>query len=106
MSDTEITVSIPVKQAVQTHVEHLQATLAKRNEQIERLTERVAEAEAGEPNQSALVRAYKRGWQDAAGHLMEVTRKAAVDLGKVRKDAWDLYLQAERREFDGHHTDG
>jgi phage terminase large subunit GpA-like protein len=103
--DTEITVSIPVKQAIQTHVEHLQATLAKRNEQIERLTERVKEAEAGEPNQRALDAAFKRGWQSASGHLMEVTRQAAIDLGRVRKNAWDIYLESEKRDFDGYHTD-
>jgi hypothetical protein len=95
---TEITVSIPVKQAIQTHVEHLQATLAKRNAEIERLTQRVAEAEAGEPNKTAIDAAFKRGWKAASGHLMEITRKAAADLASVRKDAWEIYLQAEKRD--------
>jgi hypothetical protein len=103
---TEITISIPVKQATQVHVEHLQATLTKRNEQIERLTERVAEAEAGEPNRRALDAAYKRGWQDAAHHLMNATADAARELGKVRRDAWNLYLKSEGRDFSGHYENG
>lgn len=105
MSDeTEITLSIPVKQAVQAHVEHLQATLTKRNQKIEQLTLRLAEAEAGEPNQRAIQAAYRRGWEEASGQLMETTRKAAASLGVLRKDAFDVYLQAGRENFDGSLT--
>ena len=102
MSETEITITVPAKQAVQRHIEDLQAVLAKRNEQIERLTERVKEAEAGEPNQKALGAAYKRGWQAATNHLMNASADAARALGKLRKDAFDIYLMSERRDFDGH----
>lgn len=101
-ADSEITFSIPVKQAIQAHIEHLQATLAKRNAEIERLQVRVEEAESGEPNRSALDASYKRGWQAAATHLMETTRRAANELGKVRSDAWKVYLQAERGAGSGH----
>lgn len=99
MTDEQITISIPVKEATQRHIEHLEATLTKRNEQIERLLKRVEEAEAGEPNQAAIGAAYKRGWQAAAEALMTTAQDAARALGKVRKDAWEIYLQAERREF-------
>ncbi|WP_420110631.1 hypothetical protein [Pseudactinotalea sp.] len=99
MTDETITITLPAKQAIHQHVEHLQATLAKRNAEIERLTERLQEAEAGEPNQEALGRAYKRGWQDAATHLMNTTQDAARALGKTRRDAWDIYLRAERNDF-------
>lgn len=95
----EITITIPAKQALHAHIEHLQATLTKRNEQIERLTARLEEAENGEPNQSAMAAAHKRGWQAAADELMSVTAEAARALGKVRKDAWGIYLQSERRDF-------
>lgn len=94
----EISVTLPVTQAAQQHIEHLQATLAKRNALIERLTERLDEAERGEPNQAALGAAYKRGWKAAASHLMSVTADAARAMGKVRKDAFDVYLEAERAE--------
>lgn len=94
-----ITINIAVKEATQRHIEHLQATLAKRNAEIERLQGRVMEAESGEPNQRALAAEYKRGWQAAASHLMETSRVAAQALGKLRKDAWDIYLQSEKRDF-------
>lgn len=97
MSDETITITIPVKQATQTHVEHLQATLAKRNAEIERLIERVKEAEAGEPNQSVLQAEYKRGWEAAADHMMVLTSETARSLGKLRQDAWDIYLDAQKR---------
>lgn len=96
MSDETVTVTIPVKQATQAHIEHLQATLAKRNEQIERLTERLEQAEAGEPNQAKLGEAYNRGWQAASTHLMDSTADLACALAKVRKDAMDIYLTRDR----------
>lgn len=102
MDTTEITVTLPAKEAVQLHIEHLQSTITKRNAEIERLNQRLIEAESGEPNQHALERAYKRGWQAAAGHLMKASAEAAQALGKLRKDAWDIYLKSESGEFDGH----
>lgn len=99
--ETEITITLPVRRAAQRHIEDLQATLTKRNEQIERLTERLREAEEGEPNQSALGAAYKRGWQAAANHLMSTTMDAARALSAVRKDAFKVYLQAEGKDFHG-----
>jgi predicted component of type VI protein secretion system len=95
----EITITIPASGAIQRHVEGLQTSLTKRNEEIARLAERLAEAEAGEPNQKALNAAYRRGWQAAAHELMSATGVAAQALSKVRKDAWDIYLKGERHEF-------
>lgn len=93
------TVTIPVTQAAQGHIESLQAALARRNTEIERLTEELSRAEAGEPNQRALADAYKRGWKAATNHLIGATGDAARALGKVRKDAWDIYLKSESRDF-------
>ncbi|TFB96551.1 MULTISPECIES: hypothetical protein [unclassified Cryobacterium] len=95
----EITITIPVSEAAKRHIETLQATLTKRNTQIEYLAARLEEASAGEPNQKALQKEYKRGWQDAANQLMSATQSAAQALGKVRKDAFDIYLQSEKRDF-------
>lgn len=92
MSDESVTITIPVKQATQAHIEHLQATLAKRNEQIATLKEQLEQAEAGEPNQLKLGEAYNRGWQAASAHLMDSTADLARSLAKVRKDAMDIYL--------------
>ena len=99
----EITITIPVTQAAQHHIDGLQATLTKRNYAIERLTRQLEEALTGEPNQKALAAAYKRGWQAAAGHLMTATGATAVSLGKLHKDAWAIYLQAENRDFNEPH---
>ena len=96
----EITITIPASQAAQRHIEDLQATLTKRNVEIERLSVRLEEALTGEPNQKALGAAYKRGWKAAADLLMTTTQSAAVALGQVRKDAWNIYLQSENRDFD------
>ncbi len=91
MSDEEITISIPVKRTLQSHIESLQGTLTKRNEQIERLEQRVAEAEAGEPNREALGRAYERGWEDACNRLSIATADAARSLARVRKETLAIY---------------
>lgn len=99
----EITFTIPVTHAANRHIEDLQATLTKRNARIEQLTAQLEEALTGEPNQRALAGAYKRGWQDASNLLMSTTADAARALGKLRKEAFDIYLQSERRDFDGSH---
>lgn len=95
MSAPEITITIPVSEAASRHIEDLQAIITKRNAQIAAPTARVEEAETGEPNQVALNKAYRRGWQEAAQHLMKVTRDTAQALSRVHKSAWDVYLSGE-----------
>ena len=95
----EITITIPASEAAQRHIEQVEAALTKRNLEIERLSLRLEQALTGEPNQQALNAAYKRGWQDAARHLMTTTQTAAQALGKVRSDAWTIYLQSEKSDF-------
>ena len=99
MSADEITITVPASQALQRHIEGLQAKLTERNTQIERLTARLEEALTGEPNQKALGAAYKRGWSEAANGLMSATHDAARALGQVRKDAFQIYLQSQERDF-------
>lgn len=99
MSTEEITITIPASKALHCHIEDLQATLTKRNARIEWLTERLEEAEKGEPNQKVLSMAYKRGWEAAANALMKAANDAALALGKVRKDAFEIYLQSQKRDF-------
>ena len=98
-AQNEITITIPASEAAQRHIEDLQSSLTKRNAQIEGLSARLEEALTGEPNQKALAAAYKRGWKEAAQHLMTTTASAAQALGTVRKEAWAIYLQAENRDF-------
>jgi hypothetical protein len=97
MSEEEIIITIPVTEAAKRHIEGLQATITKRNAQIGNLAARLQEAETGEPNQVALGKAYKRGWQEAANHLMSATQDAARALGAVRRDAFTIYLEAEKK---------
>lgn len=78
------------------HIEGLQATLTKRNKRIEELEQRVIDAENGDLPKTALERAYKDGWEACAGRLMETARVAAQSLGKVRRDAFEVMLEAER----------
>lgn len=78
------------------HIEGLQATLTKRNKRIEELNQRVIDAENGDLPKAALERAYKDGWEACAGSLMETARIGAQALGKVRRDAFEVMLEAER----------
>jgi len=94
----EITITIPASQAAQRHIEGLQDTLTKRNAQIERLSAQLEEALTGEPNQAALAKAYKRGWEAAANQLMQAAHDAAQSLGKVSKAAFSVYLQSQKRD--------
>jgi predicted secreted protein len=91
----DITFTIPATEAIQRHIESLQASLTKRNEQIQRLVQQLEEERAGSPQQSRLDAEYRRGWKDAANHLVACTAEAARALGKVRKDAFQIYLQKD-----------
>ena len=93
-SMNEITITIPASEAAQRHIEDLQALITKRNMQIERLSLKLEEMVAGEPNQKALKEAYQDCWKAAANHLTVATASAAQALGKVRKDAFQIYLRA------------
>lgn len=88
-----VTLTLPAKLVAQQHVEHLQSVIARRNEEIQQLTVRLQEAEAGEPNQARLAGAYARGWRDAADRLVNVSSDAARALGKVSKEARDIYSE-------------
>lgn len=96
---TSLSIEIPVSEGVRLHVEHLQAKLTERNKQIERLQTRVAEAEAGTPNQAALGREYQRGWRDCASRLTSTITDTARSLGTLKKDALAAYQEAERAAY-------
>jgi hypothetical protein len=98
MTEHEMTITIPVSEAAQRHIEGLQATLTKRNQQIENLQTRLEEALIGEPNQAALGKAYQRGWKAAANLLMGTVHTAARALGEVNKEAFQIYLKTDIRD--------
>lgn len=97
-AETTLTLNLPVREGVRLHIESLQTKLTERNAQIERLTEALRIAEAGESNRTALGRSYQRGWKDCANSLISTTQEAARSLGRVRKDALDIYYEPERKE--------
>jgi len=85
-------------EALQIHIEGLQATLTKRNARIAELEAKVAELKNNPEAAVSKQRAYREGWKACAGHLMETTRKTAVELGKIRKEAFRLYLEGENND--------
>ena len=78
------------------HIAGLEATLTRRNETIAKLELDNKNLKVNPITDAEYKKAYRNGWQACARHLMEVTRKTAVELGKVSSDAWKLYLNAEK----------
>ena len=78
------------------HIAGLEATLTKRNQTIEALRAELNAAGQLARDSKAMKAEYKRGWQDACNQLMNATQSAAHALGVVRKDAFEVYLNAER----------
>lgn len=79
------------------HIEGLQATLTKRNARIAELEAQVAELKNNPLAGISKDRAYRDGWKACAGHLMETTRKTALQLSEVRKEAFRLYMDGEKK---------
>jgi hypothetical protein len=80
------------------HIAGLEATLKRRKETILKLELEIKNLKINPITDADYKKAYRNGWQACASHLMEVTRKTAVDLGKVSRDAWKLYLNAEKND--------
>ena len=78
------------------HINGLQATLTKRNERIAELEKQLSSEGTSKRQARNIHKAYQKGWIACAGHLMETTRRTALELGKVRKDAFRLYLDGEK----------
>ena len=84
-------------EALKIHIEGLQATLTKRNARIAELEAKLAEpVDVPEKVDKMVKNAYKRGWQDCARLMMEATKDTAQVLSKIRKDAFNLYVEGEK----------
>ena len=84
-------------EALKIHIEGLQATLTKRNARIAELEAKLAEpVDVPEKVKKMVSNAYKSGWKDCANLMMEATKDTAQVLSKIRKDAFDLYLQGDK----------
>ena len=91
----KITIEFDANDAKVVHIESLQKALTRRNQEIERLTERLEAGEESEYAKAQYDKGYKAGFKGAASSLMETTRLAALDLRKVRKDAFEIYLEGD-----------
>jgi hypothetical protein len=86
----------PKNQRLMIHVEGLQVTLAKRNEQIARLQAKIIHLEEGTATNAEIVKAYGKGWK-ACAELMEATANEAIkSLDNFRSFAFRESLQGER----------
>jgi hypothetical protein len=89
-------VKLETDEALKIHIEGLQATLTKRNARIAELEAKIIEIKDNPIVGAAEKAAYKKGWKDCAGHLMETANQAARGLKEIRKDAFRLYLEGDK----------
>ncbi len=89
--------NIETREQLIIHIEGLQATLTKRNARIEELEAQVEKLKKSPANKDAERKGYKQGWKDCASHLMEITRKTALELREIRREAFDLYLNGDKK---------
>jgi hypothetical protein len=82
-------------EALHIHIEGLQATLTKRNARIAELEAKLADPEL--INNVAVKRAYRNGWKACAGRMMEASKETALLLKEIRKDAFEIYLEGDRK---------
>lgn len=82
-------------EALHIHIEGLQATLTKRNARIAELEAKLADPEL--INNAAIRRAYRRGWKECAGRMMEASKETALLLKEIRKDAFEIYLEGDKK---------
>lgn len=77
------------------HIEGLQTTLAKRNQRIAELEAKIANPEW--INETAVKRAYKRGWQEASRQMLKMAQSLEIGLGQLRQVAWETYKEKEEK---------
>ena len=82
------------------HIKGLEAVLAERNRQIERLKEQLSEEGAARRSSSEMRAEYRRGWGDCAAKLMEATRQATRELERARAVGFLEWLAADRMELE------
>lgn len=81
------------------HIEGLQATLTKRNARIAELEAKLSvPVDLPEHIEKLVDKSYKKGWRDCSRELLEITRHTALELGKVRKEAFRYYMKGVENE--------
>ena len=80
MTDATATLTLTGPENLVRHIEAVQAAVAKRNAEIERLSAEVKRLKEGEPIQENLRQAYRKGY-----------RRAIEDVQDTLKPAWGAY---------------
>ena len=91
------TAEIPLTDKQAAHVAGLEAIIKRKNERIASLEEQLAAGGDSLAVQRRVKKAYKRGWEDAANRMMNVTHQAAIALSHLRADAFETILDGERK---------
>lgn len=100
MDDATVTITIPAKDALVQHIEHLQATLTKRNKQIKELTTALECAKEGIASSDEMRAEYQRGWRDAGAHMANAVTQAMRALSAARNSAVEAYIESTEKEAD------
>lgn len=86
----------PKNERLMIHVEGLQVTLTKRNEQIARLQAKIVHLEEGTATNAEIAKAFGKGWKACAERMMSATHEAKMSLEKIRGEAFQQSMQGER----------
>lgn len=78
------------------HIAGLEATLTRRNEKIAALEKQIAELRVNPVTNQDLKTAHRQGWAACANHMDKTVREAALELGKISRTAWALYMTASK----------
>ena len=95
--NSELTVDpTPKNERLMIHVEGLQVTLTKRNEQIVRLQAKIVQLEEGTATNAEVTKAYGKGWKACAEAMASAAHDAANVLHGIRSAAFRQSSEGER----------
>ena len=97
----KIVIEFDADDAKVTHIEHLQATLTKRNARIAELEARLSEEGESKAMTRKYELGYKHGWVAASGEMMEQTRQMERYLRETHDRAFQVYLAGDRLTVAG-----
>lgn len=97
----KIVIEFDADDAKVAHIEHLQATLTKRNARIAELEARLSEEGESKAMTRKYELGYKHGWVAASGEMMEQTRQMGRYLNETHDRAFQVYLVGDRLTVAG-----
>lgn len=97
----KVTIEFDADDAKVAHIEHLQATLTKRNARIAELEAQLSEEGESKAMTRKYELGYKHGWIAASGEMMEQTRQMGRYLQETYDGAFQVYLAGDRLTVAG-----